>query len=66
MAIENFIIKLYKESVTAMSGSDWKWPDKWTTERKQKFLDDALSYGESHELYEQCSIIRDVKKEINK
>ena len=66
MAIENFIIKLYKESVTAMSGSDWQWPDSWDIDRKINFLDEALSYGEQHELYEQCSIIRDVKTKTQK
>ena len=64
MAIENFILQLYKESVNAMSGSNWMWPDSWDMPRKINFLNEALSYGEKNELYEQCSIIRDVKQKI--
>lgn len=64
MAIENFIIQLYKESVNAMAGTEWMWPETWDSDRKINFLQEALSYGEKHELYEQCSIIRDVKQKI--
>ena len=64
MAIENFIIQLYKESVNAMAGTEWMWPETWDSDRKINFLQEALSYGEKNELYEQCSIIRDVKNSI--
>jgi protein-arginine kinase activator protein McsA len=64
MAIENFIIQLYKESVNAMAGTEWMWPETWDLDRKINFLQEALSYGEKNELYEQCSIIRDVKNKI--
>ena len=64
MNIENFIVKLFKESIDVMKSSKWEWPEQWNTERRIKFLDEALSYGEKNELYEQCSIIRDVKNSI--
>jgi hypothetical protein len=64
MNIENFVIQLFKDSINVMKSSDWEWPDQWSTERRIKFLDEALSYGEKNELYEQCSIIRDVKNSI--
>ena len=64
MFTENFIVKLYIDSVNAMNGTDWKWPESWDNSRKIMFLDEALSYGEKNELYEQCSIIRDVKNKI--
>jgi hypothetical protein len=64
MEVENFILQLYKESVNAMRGSEWSWPDSWDRPRKINFLNEALSYGEKFELYEQCSIIRDVKNQI--
>lgn len=64
MNIENFVIQLFKESINVMKSSDWNWPEQWNTERRIKFLDEALSYGEKNELYEQCSIIRDVKNSI--
>ena len=64
MNIENFVIQLFKESINVMKTSNWEWPDQWNTERRIKFLDEALSYGEKNELYEQCSIIRDVKNSI--
>jgi len=64
MFTENFIIKLYIESINVMAGPTWNWPSGWDDSRKIMFLDDALSYGEKNELYEQCSIIRDVKEKI--
>jgi hypothetical protein len=64
MSNENFILSLFKESVNAMRGTDWMWPEQWDVDRRIKFLDEALSYGEKNELYEQCSIIRDVKNQI--
>ena len=64
MNIENFIVKLFKESIDVMKSSKWEWPEQWNIERRIKFLDEALSYGEKNELYEQCSIIRDVKNSI--
>lgn len=64
MNIENFVIQLFKESINVMKSSNWEWPEQWNIDRRIKFLDDALSYGEKNELYEQCSIIRDVKNSI--
>jgi hypothetical protein len=64
MFTENFIIKLYIESVNVMAASSWQWPESWSDSRKIMFLNEALSYGEKNELYEQCSIIRDVKEKI--
>lgn len=64
MNMENFVIQLFKESINVLKTADWDWPDQWNTERRIKFLDEALSYGEKNELYEQCSIIRDVKNSI--
>ena len=37
MAIENFIIQLYKESVNAMAGTEWMWPESWDSNRKINF-----------------------------
>jgi hypothetical protein len=66
MAIENFINQLFIESINAMAGTKWEWPETWNHERKLNFLEDSLKYGETNELYEQCSIIRDVKAQIEK
>ena len=66
MAIENFINRLFIHSINAMTGSEWKWPEAWNHERKLNFLEDSLKYDETKELYEQCSIIRDVKDQIEK
>ena len=38
-----------------MSGTEWMWPESWDLDRKINFLQEALSYGEKHELYEECS-----------
>lgn len=64
--MENFINQLFIESMNAMAGNDWKWPNTWNQEQKLNFLSEALKYGEQNELYEQCSIIKDVKDQIEK
>lgn len=61
---ENFIDKLFIESINIMKTSDWVWPPRWDNTRINKFLNDSLTYAEKNEFYEQCSIIRDVKKTI--
>lgn len=47
-----------------MQGADWEWPDHWDTKRKIEFLDSSLEWALQEELYEQCTIIRDVKETI--
>jgi protein-arginine kinase activator protein McsA len=47
-----------------MKTDEWEWPSAWTVDRRIKFLDESLSYAEKREFYEQCAIIRDVKKNI--
>jgi hypothetical protein len=64
--IENFINKLLIESINHMKTGDWEWPESWDTERKHRFLNQCLTYAEQNEFYEQCAIIRDVQKTINK
>ena len=44
--MENFINQLFIESINAMAGNDWEWPDVWNQERKLNFLSEALKYGE--------------------
>jgi hypothetical protein len=66
MIAENFITRLFVDSINVMKTDDWQWPDTWDMQRRIKFLDDSLQYAEKRELYEQCAIIRDVKKEIEK
>lgn len=66
MILENFINQLFIDSVNIMKTDEWEWPNAWTMDRKIKFLDESLSYAEKKEFYEQCAIIRDVKKSITK
>tara|TARA_R110000868_G_scaffold67635_6_gene200532 strand:- start:7255 stop:7464 length:210 start_codon:yes stop_codon:yes gene_type:complete len=61
---ENFIDKLFIDAINIMKTEDWKWPPRWDTNKINKFLNDSLIYAETNEFYEQCSIIRDVKKTI--
>lgn len=61
---ENFIDKLFIESINIMKTEVWVWPPRWDNIRINKFLNDSLTYAEKNEFYEQCSIIRDVKKTI--
>jgi len=61
---ENFIDKLFIDSINIMKTDDWQWPPRWDSVRINKFLNDSLMYAETNEFYEQCSIIRDVKKSI--
>ena len=61
---ENFIDKLLVASINHMKTASWEWPNHWDAPRKQRFLEQCLSYAEKNELYEQCAIIRDVQKTI--
>jgi hypothetical protein len=61
---ENFIKQLFIKSIDLMHGSEWEWPDHWDTKRKIEFLDNSLEWALQEELYEQCTIIRDVKETI--
>lgn len=64
MILENFINQLFIDSINIMKTEDWEWPDSWSMARKIKFLDESLQYAEKREFYEQCAILRDVKKDI--
>jgi hypothetical protein len=66
MAPENFINQLFIRSINIMATDMWEWPTAWDDTRKLTFLTDSLIYAEKNELYEQCSIIRDVKAQIKK
>ena len=66
MTQANFIDKLLMVSINHMKTDEWKWPPNWDLTKKQRFLNQCLVYAEQNELYEQCAIIRDVEKEINK
>jgi len=62
---ENFLHKLITSGTDAMRTNDINWPEDWDMNMKLKFLDDAIEYLENtHELYEYCTILKDVKKEI--
>ena len=61
---ENFIKQLFIKSIDLLQGADWEWPDHWDTKRKIEFLDSSLEWALQEELYEQCTIIRDVKETI--
>jgi hypothetical protein len=61
---KNFLDNLFIDSINIMKSNDWKWPSTWDSTRISKFLNESLLYAEKNEYYEQCSIIRDVKKTI--
>jgi len=63
---ENFIDKLLISSINHMKTNSWEWPEHWDTDRKLRFLSQCLKYAEDNEFYEQCAIIRDVQKTIEK
>lgn len=61
---QNFIEKLFIDSINVMATGEWEWPDRWDKNRRLNFLEEALRYATDRELYEQCAIIRDVKESI--
>lgn len=64
--MENFIDKLLISSINHMKTDTWEWPEHWDVPRKRRFLQQCLTYAENNEFYEQCAIIRDVEKELDK
>ena len=61
---QNFIERLFIDSINVMATGEWEWPDLWDKERRLRFLNESLRYATERELYEQCAIIRDVKESI--
>lgn len=64
MSLENFMMKLFVESVNAMDSNDWHWPDSWNSLKKQQFLGQSMIYAEKNELYEQCIIIKKIQTDL--
>jgi hypothetical protein len=63
---ENFIKQLFIRSVNLMKDTEFEWPDHWDTKRKIEFLDSSLEWAVQEELYEQCTVLRDVKETLIK
>lgn len=61
---QNFIERLFIDSINVMATNEWEWPDHWDKERRLRFLNESLRYATERELYEQCAIIRDVKESV--
>jgi hypothetical protein len=61
---QNFIERLFIDSINVMATGEWEWPEQWDKERRLRFLNESLRYATDRELYEQCAIIRDVKESI--
>jgi len=62
---QNFIERLFVDSINIMQTNKWEWPDHWDRERRLKFLNESLRFAEDRELFEQCAIIRDVKESLH-
>jgi hypothetical protein len=65
VVMENFMMRLFIESINALETPDWQWPDSWNSPKKQNFLKQSMNYAEKHELYEQCAIIKKVQDQLN-
>ncbi len=63
---ENFLNRLLIQSINLMGTEEWSWPPEWDANRKLNFLKQCMMYAEKNEFYEQCAIIRDVEKTVNK
>ena len=66
MKLDNYIQRVFIESINVMKTEIWKWPAHWDDTRKLKFLNDSLNYASENEFWEQAAIIRDVKEKITK
>jgi hypothetical protein len=62
--MENFMMRLFIESINVLDTPDWEWPDAWNTIKKQHFLKQSMNYAEKHELYEQCAIIKKIQDQF--
>ena len=66
MLEENYIDDVFLSVVNHMTTKTWQWPDNWTDPRKLEFIDQSIIWAEQREYYEQCAILQDVRKKINK
>jgi serine kinase of HPr protein (carbohydrate metabolism regulator) len=62
--LDNYIDKAISESIDLMSTNEWSWPPNWDSDKRHVFIDKLMQFAESREYYEQCAILRDVKKTI--
>ena len=62
--MENFMMRLFIESINVLDTPDWEWPNSWNMLRKNSFLTQSLNYAEKHELYEQCAIIKKIQDQF--
>jgi hypothetical protein len=62
--MENFMMRLFIESINVLDTPDWQWPDSWNTYKKLQFLKQSMNYAEKHELYEQCAIIKKIQDQF--
>jgi|TARA_R110000796_G_scaffold252358_1_gene386238 protein-arginine kinase activator protein McsA len=60
----NYIEDLFIRSINHLKTDDWEWPGSWNSDKRIEFLNESLEYAINNELFEQCSIIRDVKETI--
>lgn len=42
----------------------WTWPKQWSELDKHTFVDDALKYLETQQMYEECKKLYEFKKKI--
>jgi hypothetical protein len=61
VVMENFMMRLFIESINALETPDWQWPDSWNATKQQHFLKQSMNYAGKHELYEQCAIIKKIQ-----
>lgn len=66
MLKENYIDEVFLSVVNHMTTKKWQWPDHWDIQRKLDFIDQSIKWAEQREYYEQCAILQDVRKKINK
>tara|TARA_R110000851_G_scaffold312066_1_gene472526 strand:+ start:1023 stop:1226 length:204 start_codon:yes stop_codon:yes gene_type:complete len=66
MSGDNYITKLMISAIEEISANKIVWPDHWKLKDKIKFFDGILIWLEKEQLYEQCQIIIDAKKKIEK
>ena len=66
MSGDNYITKLMISSIEEIKTNKVNWPSHWKLKDKIKFFDGILVWLEKEQLYEQCQVIIDAKKKIEK
>jgi hypothetical protein len=60
--MKNYSIPLIEKAISAMSSSEWQWPNSWDHTQRKLFTNHLMEWLETREMYEYCQIVENYAK----